>query len=139
MKVVNAMNLYRGGMTVSRGTYWNPVDGHQVDMKDEGSLPGDGGTRYLRMPPGGLLVVAPVLGGMAGSRHRGLHHRGACRHQGIKQHGGEKRFLRLVSDGHFSVGKETKEEEDEPSVARAGPEGIGTKGKEVSHVSLSWR
>jgi hypothetical protein len=62
MKVVNAMNLYRGGMTVSRGTYWNPVDGHQVDMKDEGSLPGDGGTRYLRMPPGGLLVVAPVLG-----------------------------------------------------------------------------
>jgi hypothetical protein len=62
MKVVNAMNLYRGGMTVSRGTYWNPVDGHQVDMKDEGSLPGNGGTRYLRMPPGGLLVVAPVLG-----------------------------------------------------------------------------
>ena len=62
MKVVNAMNLYRGGMTVSKGTYWNPVDGHQVEMKDEGSLPGDGGTRYLRMPPGGLLVVAPVLG-----------------------------------------------------------------------------
>jgi hypothetical protein len=62
MKVVNAMNLYRGGTTVSRGTYWNPVDGHQVDMKDEGPLPGSGGTRYLRMPPGGLLVVAPVLG-----------------------------------------------------------------------------
>jgi hypothetical protein len=62
MKVVSTMNLYRGGMTVSRGSYWNPVDGHQVVMKDEGLLPGDEGIRYLKIPPGGLLIVAPVLG-----------------------------------------------------------------------------
>ena len=34
------MLLNKGEQRVEKGTYWNPVDGHRVDMKVEGILPG---------------------------------------------------------------------------------------------------
>jgi hypothetical protein len=56
------MLVYKGGKKVGKGTYWNPADGHRVDVKDEGVLPGGERTNYLKMPPGGMLLVAPVVG-----------------------------------------------------------------------------
>ena len=57
------MLLYKGGRKVGKGTYWNPADGHRVDIKGIGVLPGGERTNYLKMPPGGMLIVAPVVGG----------------------------------------------------------------------------
>ncbi len=56
------MLVNKGGQTVKKGTYWNPSDGHRVDLKEAGVLPGSSGTTYLKMPAGGMLVVAPVVG-----------------------------------------------------------------------------
>ena len=54
--------MYKGGKKVDKGTYWNPADGHRVDMRGEGVLPGGPDTTYLRMPPGGMILMAPVVG-----------------------------------------------------------------------------
>ena len=56
------MLVNKGGQKVGKGTYWNPSDGHRVDMLGEGILLGGDGTTYLRMPAGGMLVMAPVVG-----------------------------------------------------------------------------
>ncbi len=56
------MLVNKGGQKVGKGTYWNPADGHRVDIRQEGVLPGGSGTTYLRMPAGGMLVMAPVVG-----------------------------------------------------------------------------
>ncbi len=56
------MLVNMGGQKAKKGMYWNPADGHRVDLSEEGLLPGSVGTIYLRMPPGGMLVLAPVVG-----------------------------------------------------------------------------
>jgi hypothetical protein len=56
------MLIYRGGLKVGKGTYWNPSDGHRVDIGSEGILPGDNRIAYLKVPPGGILLIAPLMG-----------------------------------------------------------------------------
>ena len=56
------MLVNKGGQKVKKGTYWNPSDGHRVDLREDSVLPGTSGTTYLRMPAGGMLVVAPIFG-----------------------------------------------------------------------------
>ncbi len=56
------MLVNMGGQKAKKGMYWDPADGHRVDLSEEGLLPGSVGTIYLRMPPGGMLVLAPVFG-----------------------------------------------------------------------------
>jgi hypothetical protein len=56
------MLVNKGGQRVEKGTYWNPADGHRVDMKVEGILPGHQDNTYLRIPAGGMLVLAPLAG-----------------------------------------------------------------------------
>jgi hypothetical protein len=56
------MRIYKGGETVGKGTYWRPVDGHQIIVKDVRVLPGDPDSSYLRIPRGWLLILAPVFG-----------------------------------------------------------------------------
>ena len=56
------MLVNKGGQVVKKGTYWDPADGHRVDLRENGVLPGSSGTTYLKMPAGGMLVVAPVVG-----------------------------------------------------------------------------
>ncbi len=56
------MLVNKGGQKVGKGTYWNPSDGHRIDIIGQGVLPGSSGTTYLKMPAGGMLVVAPVVG-----------------------------------------------------------------------------
>jgi hypothetical protein len=58
------MIIDKGGTMVERGLYWNPMDGRRVRMSEDGILPGDENTNYMRMSLFGLLVVAPVLGMM---------------------------------------------------------------------------
>ena len=38
------MLVNKGGQVVKKGTYWNPSDGHRVDLKEAGELPGGSGT-----------------------------------------------------------------------------------------------
>ncbi len=54
------MGIYHGGNAVSRGVYWNPVDGHNVSIKKHGILPGDENRKYLRVSSGWLLIIAPL-------------------------------------------------------------------------------
>lgn len=58
------MITYKGGIYVEKGLYWDPMDGQQVNMHSGGILPGDGGKVYVRISPGGLLLVAPLFGMM---------------------------------------------------------------------------
>jgi hypothetical protein len=56
------MVMYNGGTTVAKGWYWSPMDGGRVDMRDNGTLPGDKTCSYLKMSPLVLLVMAPLFG-----------------------------------------------------------------------------
>ena len=56
------MLITKGGQRAGKGTYWNPSDGHRVDILDGEVLPGGSGATYLRMPAGGMLAIAPVVG-----------------------------------------------------------------------------
>ena len=54
--------IYNAGEIVRRGTYLDPVSGRRMDLDTDGLLPGEDGNRFLRMPPGGMLPVAFVVG-----------------------------------------------------------------------------
>jgi hypothetical protein len=56
------MMIDKGGTMVERGLYWNPMDGRRTTMSEDGILPGDESTSYMRMSLFNLLVVAPVMG-----------------------------------------------------------------------------
>jgi hypothetical protein len=56
------MVMYNGGTIVAKGWYWSPMDGGRVDMRDNGTLPGDKTCSYLKMSPLILLVMAPLFG-----------------------------------------------------------------------------
>lgn len=53
--------IHRGGCRVSEGLYWSAVDGTIVDIKENGILPGGRKVIYIRRPPGGAYLVAPVI------------------------------------------------------------------------------
>jgi len=54
--------LNNGGHTVKAGTYWNLTNGSRVTMEQEGVLPGDASTRYIKAPVAVMLMAAPVIG-----------------------------------------------------------------------------
>jgi hypothetical protein len=54
--------LNNGGHTVKAGTYWNMTNGSRVQMDQEGVLPGNGKTRYIKAPVAVMLMAAPVIG-----------------------------------------------------------------------------
>jgi hypothetical protein len=54
--------LNKGGHKVAAGTYWNLSNGSRVQMDQEGVLPGDGKTRYIKAPVAVMLMAAPVIG-----------------------------------------------------------------------------
>ncbi len=56
------MGFHNGGTLVSRGVYWNPVDGHDVSIKKQGILPGDEDRKYLKISTASLFIVAPLIG-----------------------------------------------------------------------------
>lgn len=56
------MITYKGGAYAEKGMYWDPIDGHRVTMRSDGILPGDASKFFVRISPGGLLLVAPLFG-----------------------------------------------------------------------------
>jgi len=56
------MLKYNGGNRVGKGTYWNLTNGERIDIRDEGTLPGDAKKAYYRMPAAAIIVAGPVLG-----------------------------------------------------------------------------
>jgi len=54
--------LNNGGHTVKAGTYWNLANGSRVQMEQEGVLPGDASSRYIKAPAAVMLMAAPVIG-----------------------------------------------------------------------------
>jgi hypothetical protein len=57
-----AMLIKRGSDTVTQGTYWNLSTGQRVDIKEEGVLPGDSKTMFIRLNPVALLLAGPFIG-----------------------------------------------------------------------------
>lgn len=51
-----------GGQKVEAGSYWNLETGERVELTQVGTLPGTTTDVYYRIPPTGVLLVAPVLG-----------------------------------------------------------------------------
>ncbi|MBI4685449.1 MAG: hypothetical protein HY755_09650 [Nitrospirae bacterium] len=58
------MVIYKGGMVVEKGLYWNPMDGQRVNVLEDGILPGDENKSYLKTSTVGLLAIAPLFGMM---------------------------------------------------------------------------
>lgn len=58
------MVIYKGGMIVEKGLYWNPMDGQRITVREDGRLPGDDSRSYLRISPVCLLIIAPLFGMM---------------------------------------------------------------------------
>jgi len=56
------MFVYKGGQKVGKGTYWNIANGSRIESGGDERLPGKQGTAYLRMAPGMMLLVGPVMG-----------------------------------------------------------------------------
>ena len=56
------MLRHSGGDKVGKGTYWNLTNGERVDIKDEGTLPGDANKTFYKMPAAAIIVAAPVIG-----------------------------------------------------------------------------
>ncbi len=54
--------LNKGGHKVAAGTYWNMMNGERIDMDQEGVLPGDRKTMYVKAPSAAMLAAGPVLG-----------------------------------------------------------------------------
>ncbi len=54
--------LNKGGQRVAAGTYWNMRNGERIDMEQEGMLPGDRSTMYVKAPSAVMLAAGPVLG-----------------------------------------------------------------------------
>jgi len=54
--------LTYGGHKVQAGTYWDVANGTRVQMEQEGVLPGEGTTRYLKAPAIVMILAAPILG-----------------------------------------------------------------------------
>jgi hypothetical protein len=56
------MLKHNGGDRVGKGTYWNLTNGERIDIRDEGTLPGEAKKAYYRMPAAAIIVAGPVLG-----------------------------------------------------------------------------
>ena len=54
--------VYNAGEMAGRGTYLDPVTGRRTDLDSDGLLPGEDGMRFLKLPAGGMLPVAFVVG-----------------------------------------------------------------------------
>ena len=54
--------VYTTGQMVRKGTYLDPVTGRRTDLDADGLLPGPEGKRLLRLPPGGMILVAFAMG-----------------------------------------------------------------------------
>jgi hypothetical protein len=59
------MRKHEGGEKVPGGFYWKQNNWEiQVVKGDEGTLPGNPGTTYVRIPTLAMLLGAPVMGGL---------------------------------------------------------------------------
>lgn len=57
------MMKYRGGQTVTRGTYWCPTSGEVVTVTGKGGkLPGDEKRRFGKAPAPLLVMAMPLMG-----------------------------------------------------------------------------
>ena len=56
------MLRHNGGERVGKGTYWNLTNGERIDIRDEGTLPGEAKKTFYRMPAAAIVVAAPALG-----------------------------------------------------------------------------
>ena len=54
--------MYTAGQAARRGTYLDPVTGRRLDLAADGILPGEEGKQLLRLPPGGMIPMAFVMG-----------------------------------------------------------------------------
>jgi len=54
--------LYKGGVLVAQGTYWDIAKGTRIDVVRDSMLPGSVDKTYLQASVASLLMVAPIFG-----------------------------------------------------------------------------
>jgi hypothetical protein len=58
------MVMIKGGTMVVKGSYWSPLDGRYVTVREQAILPGDQSAGFVKLSPSVLLFVAPLFGMM---------------------------------------------------------------------------
>jgi hypothetical protein len=58
------MVMIKGGTIVVQGSYWSPLDGRYVTVREQAILPGDQSAGFVKLSPSVLLFVAPLFGMM---------------------------------------------------------------------------
>jgi hypothetical protein len=53
---------FAGGQSAGKGNYWNISNGQRVRIADQGVLPGNRQTTYLKIHPLLVMALAPMLG-----------------------------------------------------------------------------
>jgi len=56
------MLIYRGGKEVEKGRYWAVTNGSWINGGETKILPGGDRTIYLRIAPGLMFILAPIIG-----------------------------------------------------------------------------
>ncbi|HAM52239.1 MAG TPA: hypothetical protein DCP92_16675 [Nitrospiraceae bacterium] len=56
------MMRYKAGDRVSKGSYWDFKSGSRVDLAEEGILPGDERSKYVKCSPILVLLFGPIAG-----------------------------------------------------------------------------
>jgi len=54
--------LTKGGHKAAAGTYWNLKDGSRIDLAEEGVLPGNAHSTFIKASSMTVLLAGPVLG-----------------------------------------------------------------------------
>jgi len=56
------MLINKGGQMVNKGTYWDVRVGNRIDIADEGVLPGNEKSTYIKMSSVMMLLAGPMIG-----------------------------------------------------------------------------
>ena len=54
--------IYKAGERAEGGNYWNFSNGERISLGNEGILPGDSKTTYVKAHPVVILAAGPILG-----------------------------------------------------------------------------
>jgi hypothetical protein len=56
------MLIWKGKQVAKAGTYWDTSSGERITIQEQGILPGDESTRYIKASSTTMLLFGPVLG-----------------------------------------------------------------------------
>lgn len=56
------MFIWKGEQEAGAGTYWDMSSGERITIEDQGTLPGDASTKYIKASSAMVLLLGPFVG-----------------------------------------------------------------------------